>query len=89
MSPFIFYDLTYKEARLALEGYESEQKQLYYYNYYATFNAVGQLIGGKKFKPIDLFEDESNESKKDNKITQEQKDDIINMFKQHEKNKVV
>ena len=29
MSPIIFYDLTYKEARLALEGYEKEQEHLY------------------------------------------------------------
>lgn len=88
MSPFIFYDLTYKEARLCVEGYEEEQKQSYYYNYYATFNALGQMIGGKKFKPIDIFKD-NNKKEKDNKITQEQRNDVLNMFTQYEKNKVV
>lgn len=89
MSPIIFYDLTYKEARLALEGYESEQEHLYYLNYYATFNAIGIFLGSskhKKFKPIDPFNSKNeanNES--NNKITQEQKQEIIDLFNDNEK----
>lgn len=90
MSPIIFYDLTYKEARLALEGYESEQEHLYYLNYYATFNAIGHFLGSskhKKFKPIDPFnnnnQDNNNES--DKKITQEQKQEIIDLFNDNDK----
>lgn len=87
MSPIIFYNLTYNEARLILEGYESEQKHLYYLNYYATFNAIGHFLGGskhKKFKPIDPFNTEKqvNES---NKITPDQKQEIIDMFNNYKK----
>ncbi len=87
MSPIIFYDLTYKEAGLILEGYEQEQEHQYYLNYYATFNAIGHFLGSskhKKFKPIDPFNTEK-QTKKDNKITQEQKQEIIDMFNNYEK----
>lgn len=89
MSPIIFYDLTYKEARLSLEGYEKEQEHLYYLNYYATFNAIGHFLGSskhKKFKPIDPFDysnKDNNESNK--KITQEQKQEILDLFNDYEK----
>lgn len=89
MSPIIFYDLTYEEARLALEGYEQEQEHLYYLNYYATFNAIGHFLGSskhRKFKPIDPFNTEK-QNKKDNKITQEQKQEIIDLFDNYENNK--
>lgn len=91
MSPIIFYDLTYKEARLALEGYEKEQEHLYYLNYYATFNAIGIFLGSskhKKFKPIDPFSNENeanNESGK--KITQKEKQEILDLFNNYENNK--
>lgn len=41
MSPTTFYALTYKEAKLILEGYKQEQEDNYYHNYYAMFNAIG------------------------------------------------
>lgn len=89
MSPIIFYDLTYKEARLALEGYQKEQEQLYYLNYYATFNAIGHFLGSskhKKFKPIDPFGNDSKDNNESNKkITQEQKQEILNLFNDNEK----
>lgn len=89
MSPIIFYDLTYKEARLALEGYQKEQEQLYYLNYYATFNAIGHFLGSskhKKFKPIDPFDSDSKDNNESNKkITQEQKQEILDLFNDNEK----
>lgn len=89
MSPIIFYDLTYKEARLALEGYQKEQEQLYYLNYYATFNAIGHFLGSskhKKFKPIDPFGSDSKDNNESNKkITQEQKQEILDLFNDNEK----
>nr|DAO14774.1 MAG TPA: hypothetical protein [Caudoviricetes sp.] len=91
MSPIIFYDLTYKEARLALEGYEKEQEHLYYLNYYATFNAIGIFLGSskhKKFKPIDPFNSKNeanNESGK--KVTQKEKQEILDLFDDYENNK--
>jgi len=85
MSPTVFYGLTYKEARLALEGYEKEQKQLYYYNYYATLNAIGQCLGGKKFEYIDIFEEDKNDKNNKNRITQEERQQILDMFSEMEK----
>lgn len=92
MSPIIFYDLTYKEARLALEGYEKEQEHLYYLNYYATFNAIGIFLGSskhKKFKPIDPFNNENNQDNNESgkKITQEEKQEILDLFDNYENNK--
>lgn len=92
MSPIIFYDLTYKEARLALEGYEKEQEHLYYLNYYATFNAIGIFLGSskhKKFKPIDPFNNKNNQDNNESgkKITQEEKQKILDLFDNYENNK--
>ena len=62
VSPFVFYRMTLREAKLAIKGYNKETKNNYYYNLYATTNAVGSCLGGKKFKPIDPFSSSSNKS---------------------------
>ena len=64
ISPFVFYSMTLREAKLAIKGHNRETKNNYYYNLYATTNAVGSCFGGKKFKPIDPFD-----NKKSNKTS--------------------
>lgn len=65
VSPFVFYSMTLREAKLAIKGHNREIKNDYYYNLYATTNAVGSCLGGKKFSPIDPF----NDNKKSSKMT--------------------
>ncbi len=85
MSPTTFYALTYKEAKLILEGYKQEQEDNYYHNYYAMFNAIGAFLGGKKFTPIEVFENSKKEDK--NKATKEEKQQILDMFRDYDKAK--
>ena len=39
----------------------------YISNLYATTNSIGSCFGGKKFKPIDPFDDNSNNKGKEDK----------------------
>ena len=57
ISPFIFYNMTIREAKLAIKGHRNEMREAYISNLYATTNSIGSCFGGKKFKPIDPFED--------------------------------
>lgn len=66
ISPFVFYRMTLREAKLAMKGHNNKLKNDYYYNLYATTNAVGSCFGGKKFKPIDPFNDSSQQNPKNN-----------------------
>lgn len=65
MSPFLFYSMTLREAKLAMKGHDNEARNNYYYNLYATTNAVGSCFGGKNFKPIDPFSSPKKANKKD------------------------
>lgn len=56
-SPFVFYRMTIREAKLAIKGHRNEMHEAYISNLYATTNAVGSCLGGKNYKPIDPFED--------------------------------
>ncbi len=85
MSPTTFYALTYKEAKLILEGYKQEQEDNYYHNYYAVYNAIGAFLGGKKFAPVEVFENNKKEDKK--KATKEEKQQILDMFRDYDKAK--
>lgn len=85
MSPTTFYALTYKEAKLILEGYKQEQEDDYYHNYYAVYNAIGAFLGGKKFAPVEVFENSKKEDKK--KVTKEEKQQILDMFRDYDKAK--
>ena len=85
MSPTTFYALTYKEAKLILEGYKQEQEDDYYHNYYAVYNAIGAFLGGKKFAPVEVFENSKTEDKK--KATKEEKQQILDMFRDYDKAK--
>ena len=85
MSPTTFYALTYKEAKLILEGYKQEQEDNYYHNYYAVYNAIGAFLGGKKFAPVEVFENSKKEDKK--KATKEEKQQILDMFRDYDKAK--
>lgn len=84
MSPTTFYALTYKEAKLILGGYKQEQEDNYYYNYYATYNAIGAFLGGKKFKSVEVFDRKETiegKIKRNKKATREEKEELINMFR--------
>lgn len=73
ISPFIFYSMTLREAKLAIKGHKNEMREQYILNLYATTNSIGSCFGGKKYKPIDPFDDNSsnNKSKEDKKNTAE------------------
>ena len=72
ISPFIFYSMTLREAKLAIKGHKNELHEQYILNLYATTNSIGSYFGGKKYKPIDPFDDNSsNKSMEDKKNTAE------------------
>ena len=57
ISPFIFYKMTIREAKLAIKGHRNEMHEAYISNLYATTNSIGSCFGGKNYKAIDPFED--------------------------------
>jgi hypothetical protein len=69
ISPFVFYRMTIREAKLAIKGHRNEMREAYISNLYATTNSVGSCFGGKNFKPIDPFDNISKP--KDNTMTAE------------------
>ena len=72
ISPFIFYSMTLREAKLAIKGHKNEMREQYIYNLHATTNSIGSCFGGKSYKIIDPFDDNSsNKSKGDEKNTAE------------------
>lgn len=50
-----FYNSTLSEIFFVCRGYENRLKAQYNIQFTAFFNAYGAFKGGKKFKPIDLF----------------------------------
>ena len=56
ISPFVFYRMTIREAKLAIKGHRNEMHEVYISNLYANTNAIGPFMGGKSYKPIDPFE---------------------------------
>ncbi len=70
ISPFIFYSMTLREAKLAIKGHRNEMREQYICNLYATTNSIGSCFGGKKYKAIDPFDNTNNkENKSNNKHT--------------------
>ena len=55
-SPFVFYSMTLREAKLVLKGHRNEMHEAYISQLYAVTNAIGSCFGGKKFKSIDPFD---------------------------------
>ena len=55
ISPFVFYGMTIREAKLAIKGHKNELHEAYIINLYATTNAVGSCFGGKNYKMMDPF----------------------------------
>ena len=49
------------------------------------FNAIGAFLGGKKFTPVEVFENSKKEDKK--KATKEEKQQILDMFRDYDKAK--
>ena len=60
ISPFIFYSMTLREAKLAIKGHKNEMHEQYILNLYATTNSIGSCFGGKSYKMIDPFDDNAN-----------------------------
>ena len=56
MSPADFYNLTIAEATLIANQYKVRAKENYFLNYIALTNALGQMYGGRNFKPQHPFE---------------------------------
>jgi hypothetical protein len=69
ISPFVFYSMTIREAKLAIKGHKEEMHEQYIANLYATINAIGSCFGGKKFKAIDPYE--NNEANDKEHIAQQ------------------
>ena len=69
ISPFIFYSMTIREAKLAIKGHRNEMHEAYVSNLYATTNSIGSCFGGKNFKPIDPYEEKPKSNS--NKMTAE------------------
>ena len=70
ISPFVFYGMTIREAKLAIKGHRNEMHEAYISNLYATTNSIGPFLGGKNYKSIDPFEDNKPKAK-GNKMTAE------------------
>ena len=71
-SPFIFYSMTLREAKLAIKGHRNELHEQYVLNLYATTNSIGSCFGGKNYKAIDPFDTDKKENKSNNKQTSAQ-----------------
>ena len=73
ISPFVFYGMTIREAKLAIKGHNNELRETYTINLYATTNAVGACFGGKNYKMMDPFgyNDKPKESNKPKALTAE------------------
>ena len=67
ISPFVFYSMTIREAKLEINGHRNELHEAYISNLYATTNAVGSCLGGKNYKPIDPFEEPKKASQASDK----------------------
>jgi hypothetical protein len=67
ISPFVFYGMTIREAKLAIKGHRNEMHEAYISNLYATTNSIGPFLGGKSYKSIDPFEDNKPKAKGNNK----------------------
>ena len=82
ISPFIFYSLTLREAKLAIKGHRNEMHEQYISNLYATTNSIGSCFGGKNYKPIDPFDNNSssNKSKEDKKKNTAEYASFLNAF---------
>ena len=64
-SPFVFYSMTIREAKLAIKGHRNEMHEMYINTLYATTNSIGSCFGGKKFKAIDPYENKKDDNKED------------------------
>ena len=62
ISPFVFYGMTIREAKLAIKGHRNEMHEAYISNLYATTNSIGPFLGGKNYKSIDPFEDKQKDN---------------------------
>jgi hypothetical protein len=69
ISPFIFYSMTLREAKLAIKGHRNEMHEQYVLNLYATTNSIGSCFGGKNYKMVDPFDTDKKENKSNNKRT--------------------
>lgn len=59
-----FFSSSPREVELAIEGYNDSQKHNFYLSEVAMKNAIGQFLGGKKFKPVNPFATEEEKKKK-------------------------
>ena len=77
IDPISFFDISIKEAKLIIKGYNNKQKENFKLQQMAAFNAYGSIMGGKKFKAIDPF----NENNTTNKTSKEEKEETLNYLK--------
>ncbi|MGL4730525.1 MAG: hypothetical protein ACRCW0_02945 [Clostridium sp.] len=80
-----FYESTLYEIDLLIKGYQKKQKVFYNLMFTANYNSAGFIRGGKKFKPLDVFNDNSNIKKVDSETRKENLNYLLTLF---EKDKV-
>lgn len=80
ISPFIFYSMTLREAKLAIKGHRNEMHEQYICNLYATTNSIGSCFGGKNYKMIDPFINSSNNKSKEDKRNTAEYASFLNAF---------
>lgn len=71
ISPFVFYGMTIREAKLAIKGHRNEMHEAYISNLYATTNSIGPFLGGKNYKSIDPFEEKEKDKSNNKQISTE------------------
>lgn len=71
ISPFVFYGMTIREAKLAIKGHRNEMHEAYISNLYATTNSIGPFLGGKNYKSIDPFEEKVKDKSNNKQISTE------------------
>lgn len=84
LEPISFFDISIREAKLIINGYIRKQKDTFYLQQTAAYNAFGSIMVGKKFKPINPFK-EDNTPKVSSK---EEKENTLNYLKDKFKNMI-
>lgn len=82
--PLDFYRMSIREVMLAIDGKNEALERDYNLMVFASFNGNGMIQGGKKFKPINPFEENKKEVKK-KKPTKQDRDETLAFLKSYQR----
>lgn len=77
--------MTIREVKLAIEGKNEALMRDYNLLFYASLNGNGMVHLGKKFKPINPFEEDKKEVKKKKKATKQDRDETLKFLKAYKR----